>query len=230
MTPALAIARPEGLIYRVARGPDPWAWPPWMYAEEDGTFNSRYDDPRGEYRVVYASSQREGAFSETLARYRVDLHVAGELQAIEGDRDDADYPEPIPVGLVPTEWPDTRLVGTATHEGGFVDLGHPDSLAHLRVALAHRVVHHGLDDLDAGAIRRAPRAFTQEISRYVFEHARNDDGEPIAGVRYLSRLGDEFVNWAIFEPSRPSDTDGHAIDRDDEALVAVFERFDLSWG
>jgi hypothetical protein len=46
----------------------------------------------------------------------------------------------------------------------------------------------------------------------------------------VSRLGDEFVNWAIFEPSRPSDTEGHVIDRDDEALVAVFERFDLSWG
>jgi hypothetical protein len=141
MTPALAIARPEGLIYRVARQPNPWAWPDWAYANEDGTFGSRYDDPRGEYRVVYASSQREGAFSETLARYRVDLHVAGELQAIEGDPDDAKYPEPIRVGLVPTEWPETRIIGTATHEGRFVDVGHPDSLTHLRLALADRVLH-----------------------------------------------------------------------------------------
>jgi hypothetical protein len=37
---------------------------------EDGTFGNRYDDPRGEYRVLYATSQRVGAFIETLARYR----------------------------------------------------------------------------------------------------------------------------------------------------------------
>jgi hypothetical protein len=96
----------------------------------------------------------------------------------------------------------TRLLGSARHDGGFVDLGSSDSLAYLRAALADRVVHYGLDDLDAGAIRRAPRAFTQEISRYVFEHAR-EDAQPVAGVRYGSRLGDEFVNWAIFEPSAP---------------------------
>jgi hypothetical protein len=98
------------------------------------------------------------------------------------------------------------------------------------MALADRVLHYGLDDLDAGAIRRAPRAFTQEISRYVFENARDDNGQPISGVRYLSRLGDEFVNWAIFEPSAPSSAEGHEIDPEDEALLAVFERFDLSWG
>jgi hypothetical protein len=47
-----------------------------------------------------------------------------------------------------------------------VDLGHSDSLAHLRTALADRILHHGLDDLDAGDIcRRAPRRLTQEISR-----------------------------------------------------------------
>jgi len=75
MTPPLAIARPQWSIYRVARRPDAWAWPEWASAHEDGTFGSRYDDPRGEYRVLYASSQREGAFAETLARFRVDLEV-----------------------------------------------------------------------------------------------------------------------------------------------------------
>jgi hypothetical protein len=143
MTPALTIARPEGLIYRVARRPDPWAWPDWAY--------------------------------------------------------DAAYPDSVPAEVVPTEWLETRLFGTARHEGGFVDLGSSDSLAYLRAALADRVLHHGLDDLDAGAIRRAPRAFTQEISR----------------------LGDEFVNWAIFEPTVASETSSDAIDPDDEALLAV---------
>ncbi len=226
MTPRLAIASPEGWIYRVARAPDAWTWPDWIYAHEDGTFGSRFDDPRGEYRVLYASSRREGAFAETLARFRIDLHVAAELEAIEGDPEDADYPEPVAGGVVPIEWLETRVLGTAQHDGGFVDLGHSDSLAHLRSALSDRVLHHGLDDLDAGDVRRrAPRRLTQEISRYLFEH----EGDAIAGVRYSSRLGDELVNWAMFEPNRPSAAKSAAIDRDDEALRAVFERFGLRW-
>jgi hypothetical protein len=231
MTPPLAIARPEGLIYRVARGPDPWRWPDWNSAHEDGTFGSRFDDPRGEYRVLYASSQREGACAETLARFRVDLHVAAEQQAIDGDPEDAGYPEPLVGGVVPMEWVETRLLGTARHAGGFADLGHSDSLAHLRTALADRVLHYGLDELDAGDIRRrAPRRLTQEISRYLFEQGRDDQGAAVAGVRYLSRLGDELVNWAIFEPNEPSEAKSEVIDREDEALQIVFERFDLRWG
>ena len=156
MTPPLALGRPDGLIYRVARVPDARAWPEWAYAHEDGTFGNRFDDPRGEYRVLNASSQREGAFTETLARYRVDLQIAADYQLIHGDPEDAAYPDAVPAGVVPREWLDARLVGTATHDGWFVDLGHSDSLVHLRTALADRVLHYGLDDLDAGAIRRAP--------------------------------------------------------------------------
>jgi hypothetical protein len=231
MTPPLAIARPEGWIYRVARVPDPWAWPDWNYAHEYGTFGNRFDDPRGEYRVLYASSQREGAFAETLARFRVDLHVAAEQFAIEGDPEDAGYPESLAGGVVPIEWIETRLLGTARHAGGFVDLGHSDSLAHLRAALAGCLLHHGLDDLDAGDIRRrAPRRLTQEISRYLFEHGRDEQGVAVAGVRYLSRLGDELTNWAMFEPNEPSEATSEPIDPAEDALRLVFERFELSWG
>ena len=231
MTPPLAIARPEGRLYRVARGPDAWRWPDWNYAHEDSTFGNRFDDPHGEYRVLYASSRREGAFAETLARFRVDVHVAAELQAIAGDPEDTAYPEPVAGGVVPTEWIETRLLGTARHAGGFADLGHSDSLAHLRAALSGRILHHGLDDLDAGDVRRrAPRRLTQEISRYLFANARDDNGDAVAGVRYLSRLGDELTNWAIFEPNEPSEATSDPIDPDDEALRVVFERFDLRWG
>lgn len=230
MTPPLALARCDGSIHRVARHPDAWAWPDWAYAHEDGTFGGRFDDPRGEYRVLYASSEREGAFAETLARYRVDLRVAAELEEIAGDPADADYRPPVPVGVVPEEWLSTRVMGTARHDGAFVDLGRADTLAHLREALADRVLHHGLDDLDAGAIRRAPRTFTHEISRYLFEHARDERGEPVAGIRYGSRLGDEWVNRAIFEPSEPTGATSESIARDDPALVSVFARFGLAWG
>jgi hypothetical protein len=118
-------------------------------------------------------------------------------------------------------------MGSATLDASFCDIGHSDSLAHLRVALAARLLHYRLDDLDAGDIRaRAPRRLTQEIGRYVFE--RSVDGAPVfSGIRYASRLGDELTNWAIFEPHEPRHRDVDEIALDDADLVAVLSAYNL---
>jgi hypothetical protein len=176
MSNGLASVEPDGPLYRLGRHPDPWAWPPWSAALRDGTFGNRYDDPDGSYRVLYASSRRVGAFLETLARFRPDLEVLAELDRIEGE----DEPPP----AAPRGWLDGRLIGEATVEGRFVDVGHATSLATLRAALAAHAIHHGLDEIDAATIRlRAPRAFTQQVSRYAYEEGS------FAGIRYRSRLG-----------------------------------------
>jgi hypothetical protein len=225
VTPALQVARPDGPLYRVGRAPDAWALPPWTYAGPDNTFGNRYDDPEGEYRVLYAAGQRRGAFLETLARFRADLQLIAELAEIE---DDPEYPT-APAATVPAEWLETRCVGTARADSLlFVDISHSQSLAHLRHHLAARLVHHGLDDLDAGDIRkRTPRALTQEVSRYVFERP-----EAFAGIRYLSRLGDELTNWGIFEGSEPDEIveDDEAIEPDDPDLVSALETLNLTLG
>ena len=72
------VVSPEGPLYRIARVPDPWAWPDWAHVGIDGTFGNRWDDPHSLYRVVYASSSRLGAFvdvghSESLACLRMPL-------------------------------------------------------------------------------------------------------------------------------------------------------------
>ena len=83
--PAIDAVRPQGAVYRIARPPDPWRWPDWAHAGSDGTFDNRWDDPQGVYRVLYASSSKLGAFVEVLARFRPDPHVASELDAIEAE-------------------------------------------------------------------------------------------------------------------------------------------------
>jgi hypothetical protein len=226
----LAPARADGPLHRVGRRPDAWAWPDWAYAHDDGTFGNRFDDPLGEYRVLYASRPRLGAFAETLARFRPDLELAAECAMIGGDPRDADFAPALPAGVVPVEWCATRAIGSARHDGAFADIGRSESLVALRAALAARALHYGFDDLDAGELRRrAPRAFTQEISRHVFVHGRDPSGAPLAGLRYLSRLGDELVNWAIFETAPPRDTVSAPVEPDDADLLAVFTRFGLSW-
>jgi RES domain len=229
MTPPLALAQPSGHLYRIGRRPDAWAWPDWRHAGDDLTFGNRYDDPRGQYRVLYASDARRGAFAETLARFRPDLAIVAEYEHIEGDPADEAFAPALAPGVVPAEWLDDRAIGTATHGGRFADVGRSDSVAHLRAALAGRVLHYGFDDFDAGDLRRrAPRALTQEISRHLFERGRDPDGEPVAGLRYLSRLGDDLANWAIFEPNQPGDRESEPIEHGDGDLRDVLALFGLT--
>jgi len=204
----------------LARRPDPWAWPDWAYAGEDGTFGNRYDDPASEFRVLYASSDRLTCFLETLARFRPDPHV--EAIEIASDPRDAEFPT-LPPGHVPAQWTAKRAIGAITVDWVFADIGTRRSLAHLRQELAYQVVRHGVDDLDGAAIRASvPRAFTQEVSRHVYEHA------DVAGLRYLSRLGDDGENWAIHEPAPIPAARVVDVEPDDPDLRVAVELFRLT--
>ncbi len=214
-------------VFRLGRRPDPWAWPDWAYAEADGTFGNRYDDPQGIYRVLYASTQRVATFVECLAYYRPDIEVVAELQAIVGEEGDEEPPAP---GIVPAAWVDQRRVGRATLVGDYADVGHHESLAELRTALAARVVHHGLHDLDAATLRlTAPRAFTQHVSRYVFGQT-SGGARRWNGLAYLSKHGDDLQNWTIFEPAAPGVIDVTEFGGDDEDLRAALALHGLQLG
>jgi hypothetical protein len=180
---------PPQTVYRLGREPDPWASPDWAYAGDDGTFGNRFDDPRGTYRVLYASSSRLGCFIETLVRFRIDVALQAALAEISGPDDH------VPLGVVPREWRYGRAMGTANAAGVFAAIGTTESLAALRAVLAATVVEFGIVDLDAAAIRLSlPRGFTQAVSRYVYDLGTFD------GVCYRSRYGDDNENWAVFEP------------------------------
>ncbi len=187
-------AAPPARILRVGRLPNPWAWPRWEVAGEDGTFGNRWDDARSTYRVLYGSSQLEACFVETLARFRPDPHVLAGLARIRGD-------EPVEApGLLPRSWLTGRVIGEAAVRGRFCEIGAPGSLAHLHRALAAVLVRHRIRELDGAAIRRtAPRRFTQEISSYVYAQSDARGRPRFAGIAYRSRFGDRFENWAIFE-------------------------------
>ncbi|MPZ53766.1 MAG: hypothetical protein GEU79_13720 [Acidimicrobiia bacterium] len=87
---------------------------------EDATFGNRYDDPNGQYRVLYASSERIGTFLETLARFRPEPAILAE--PIASDPTDELYPTNAP-GVIPAAWLRKRAMGTATVAGQFADVG-----------------------------------------------------------------------------------------------------------
>ena len=147
-----------GVIYRLGRKPDPWSAPDWASAGPDGTFGNRFDDPEGMYRVLYASSQRLGCFLETLARFRVDPKLLAELAEIEGEDDYC------PLGEVPLEWVEKRIMGVATAGGEYADICSSEWISRLRIVLAGHLEKFGLDDLDASVLQHDGPAKSDAVS------------------------------------------------------------------
>jgi hypothetical protein len=57
----------------------------------DKTFGNRFDDPEGEYRVLYAASDRLTCFIECLACFRPDLKLLAASKEISGPDDFAPF-------------------------------------------------------------------------------------------------------------------------------------------
>lgn len=150
--------------------PDPWTWVPWEYV---GQSTGRWDDPRGQYRVIYAGSTPEACFAEVLAQFRPDPMVIHDTTAISADKRDGVYPA-VASGVLPRSWLERRRLGTANLDGTFVDIDHKKSIAALRPTFLADAVRHGLADFDAAAIRiHRPRPLTQGISRYLCGRSSN---------------------------------------------------------
>ena len=137
MIPTLHSAELPDRVYRLGREPDPWEWPDWSYASPDGTFGNRFDDPEGQYRVLYASAERETTFRECLARFRPDPAIVA-AEIVEND-DDENSPRTLPAGRVALSWMQNRRIGTGRLIGVFCDVGHSASIVYLRAAFAARL-------------------------------------------------------------------------------------------
>jgi hypothetical protein len=214
-------------LYRVGNEPDPWDWPGRSYIGGE-----RWDDPRGEYRVLYASYDRIGALLEVFAKFRPGLDQI----AKESDPRAA---SPFPMGVVPLGWLSRRVITKGVvsnvHEP-LVKVGGEQSLAALRRVpdLAALLVMHGVTDLDTSTIRSADGVVTRAISRVVFDEIQAS-GEPYAGIYYLSRYSDYVANCALFgraagAPVPVTLLDRSPIEPDDPDVKKACSLLDLEIG
>ena len=204
---ASAFCIPPRPIYRLGLAGVVWAWPEWANAGADRTFGNRYDDCAGLYRVLYGGSRRYACYLETLARFRPDLSVYAEWEEIDGDGDHA------PPGVIDADWREKRRLGTATANGEHADIGHSVWLGAFRRNLAAEAEAANCDDFDAHTLyTTSPRSLTQSVSRMVFDNQ-------LAGIRYLSKYGDDAECWALFETRAAIDDQKEAeIDANDPEL------------
>jgi len=207
-TPAggLASVIDPGPVFRVGHRPDPWAWTPWGYAGDDGRFQGRFDDPRGEFRTIYAATTLLACLLEVLAVFRADPHLGEDLGAIVEDPDDAERYPSLGPGTVPAAWLAARQAAAATLSGVYCAITDKETLATLRPLFVASALRYGLADLDAGALRlAAPRALTRRIAAWLYD-LHDGPRDLLDGVRFESRHGDDLALCAIFERDDDGDT------------------------
>lgn len=213
------VSPPAEPLYRLGRLPDPLAWPPLQYAGD-----GRFDDPLGEFRVLYIAEQRLACLVETLYRYRRPLAVLAAERAVSTDE-----PAPASLAVLPAGWWRKRAfhrLRLAT-ESRWLDLRSLDTRETLRPIFASLLTQLQLPELDLSAVYGPWRALTQGIARWAYERG-------YAGLRYGSRYNEAFHCWAIFE--RPAVTtfqpEGalEPLAPDDPDLLAAVRLFDLAVG
>jgi len=209
--------RPTEPVYRLGRRPNAWQPPEWFLAHSDGTFGNRFDDPQGYYRVLYASSQRLAYFVETLARFRPDLSLLAELEAIEGENDFT------ALATLPRDWLTVRTMGSAEIDGVFADIYDIAWVSQLRRTLAGEALRLGMKDIDLSSLERAePRRLTQLASREAYLLS-------FAGIFYRSRYGQTLENWAIFEPFPLQRAGSKEFHEDDPDLLEALRLHGISF-
>jgi len=195
-----------GIIHRLGRKPDPWAPPDWASAGPDGTFGNRFDDPDATYRVLYASSQRLGCFVETLARFRIDPTLLAELAQIEGADDYC------PLGEVPVEWLEKRIMGLATTDKDYADVCSSEWISRLRKLLAIHLKKFGVEEFDASVLQQTaprilkkpstPEEITELLNRELETEDRPFQTKEVA--EWLRNTGDTALTlyWSRTRPRR----------------------------
>jgi RES domain-containing protein len=171
---------------------DPWALPDWRFAP----FESRFADPEknAQYRIRYVALTAYGAYVESLQHFRPDLALLKELAEI------TDAGEPVLGPAIPVVYFQKYALARAElvipGDQGLFDLvtGKGMARAHPAIQAAARQSGHKLSDYDASTLLSAtPRAFTQALSRVVFEY--ND----FNGIAYCSRFDPSAICVALFE-------------------------------
>jgi len=165
--------------------------------------HGRWDDPDGSYRVLYASTTPFGVYLEKLAQFRPDLELLATCATIrETGRSARKWAS---AGALPSGWRARYTLGKGLTDGvsqPLVAVARARSLATLRVALAGVARSLDITEVDAGVIRLDLSVkflrFTQAISRFIYEQARNDT-PCFAGIFYLSQHADDVANCAVFE-------------------------------
>jgi hypothetical protein len=215
-----ATASSPSVLWRVGRSSNPLNFS--EIGPEDAALSSggnRFDVPGGQ--VLYAATKPQGAFAETLARFRP---TAGML-ALPPEEDE----HLMAVGAIPADWRVKRQLAKFSLDQPlpFLDVDSPETHTFLTQVMAPQLEALGIPNLDVAIVRGANRFVTRAIAEWAYV-AVDDEGSPVySGLRYESRLGPHEC-WAIFSGVEIVRAAFEAIPRTNPDIGAVAKVFGLT--
>ena len=207
-------------LFRVARADNPFYWSEISAEDSPRKHAGNCFDVPG-HGVLYFASSLEGAYAETLARFRpspaIRMHVA------EQD------PGFMMVGGVPRDWREKRTIAEAVLSDPlpFLDVESAQTHEALTTAMATELVDLGEGVIDVASVRGRNRLLTRAIASWAFDQ-RDAAGRPVyGGLRYLSRVDTRFECWAVFGGAEFRETKTGPIDPGAPELVSIAELYKL---
>jgi hypothetical protein len=133
------------------------------------------------------------------------------------------------LGEVPADWRHRRLAVRVQYPQSdqFLDVEHIDTRERLRAELGHILVGLGHEDLDVATIRGGDRRLTRWISDWAYHYAGDQVSTRLAGIRYVSRLGDWECCAVYDDIAIQTVVTRQPIRRENPALLRIANAFGL---
>lgn len=191
----------DRLLWRVGRSDQPLRASRLESGENPILGGNRFDSPKAKYGVIYLASSLDACFGETLARYRPTAEMLGIVKEEWQERGF------MVAGSVPQDWRHRRIAAQVKvfDDRPFVDV--EDSATHdvLTAVLAKELAGLKVERLDIPTVRGCDRRVTRVISDWIWRQADGKGNRVYAGIRYLSKIDDNWECWAAFDDTELSD-------------------------
>lgn len=206
-------------VWRVGFRPDPWAWTDWLYANDAGRFNGRWDDQSSEFRTLYTGESLLACLLEVLAHFRPDPATDAALDEIEDEEGEVELHPDASSGTVGYLWLEKRFGGSADQSGSYCFVTHTESISAIQAGFPFAKFKLKPVLLDASVLKDADqRDLTRSIARWIFDLRDDQQNDLVDGIEFRSRFGDEVRMWAVFERAADGETSAHLTDQEVFAL------------
>ncbi len=187
----VAVVDPPTPLYRVGRDTAPVAFS-YIAPEIDARDDLGYRFDVLGAGVMYAATTDQGAYTETVQKFRVNAETAAAAKRTQ--------PDLMTAGSLPADWREHRRLHSFTIRNGlpFVDVDDTRSHTALTHHLAGDLAALGYSNLDVSVVRSEHRLLTRLIATWVYLQEDSSGTPAYSGIRFVSKLGDHEC-WALFE-------------------------------
>jgi len=201
---------PAAGVWRVSSWDEPFEPPPppppigSAGPEEENA--GRWDAPDGSFRVLYCSTEPEGAIGEKIAPFTQNPAAVAEIEGFFEEEPDPEWQDDfLAAGLTAEDvaglaaslsWAPARA------DARVVDVWHASTLRVFARLLAPAIRRFGMTRLDRLTLLTDERAITRTVAGILHRAACDGHGEPrwASGLRFESRLPPGWECFALWEP------------------------------